>query len=537
MNTVPQYATKADKRRAQRQRRKARDKQKMQQQAAPAPKPAPKHKAGPVKAPALVSASKGVTSVSHLAKSVVLPGNCEPCRPPTTPPNKTAVFPLVSTGTFSVGGVSQALLIRNPAFPLWIDHFLPPALHSQPWYAYRNYRLGTVSSGALVPEFGNSRFSRINFSGLPEVVGDTLTATPFPEEGNTRTKTIPPYRDMNYWPLGTDKNSDSWFYIPDGFTLYAVASFSDVTSPFDKYPALVSAVFSIWTGGDPEFVSVDFRDMGGNHMNWENNLPTAKGVYARLVRLSWTASGTQTAAPEFSITVNLGAKCSGVTKVLLPAFTPPEINVTTHPYMATRCIASSVLFTNVSPMLQMEGTVKAARLPVKEFDTFSLAVEDISSIRPSEMRFASLKKGCYGFTTSDPLSEDFRDCVFKNDSGFTEGILRLDAFEYASHFYFSDLDSSASTTLAYQANWTVEFLSVSSLFTLGVSTSSLDEWYEVQKNLLKIPFFYENPSHISALMAWAAKIAHVLGPAFRRIGNAAWDAGIGQARRELAMAM
>lgn len=227
--------------------------------------------------------------------------------------------------------------------------------------------------------------------------------------------------------------------------------------------------------------------------------------------------------------VGIQAGFSTTSSVLsrFPLFTPTEFSTAPLVYRATRVTACAALFSNVSQVLNKEGTVDAARLNSKTGALLSGTGSRISTTHPKDRYFGPLEHGLYTYTMPDAESEQFVDHVWDVDNTANgnvpnfvittpKPVFVLDNIGYKNSIMFSDLDPSSTTTLAVTLAIHLEFRSSSMLFPVGFSTVPLEEYHKVQMALAQLGCFFENPVHWamigSAVRAAVAKIAPVVAP-------------------------
>jgi hypothetical protein len=205
----------------------------------------------------------------------------------------------------------------------------------------------------------------------------------------------------------------------------------------------------------------------------------------------------------------------------LPA-TPinPEYYNSVAPFQSTRLNSSALLLTNVTKVLNKEGTVQSSRLLFNPHAgrTFHHAdVMGVSTSNPDTRYFGALEKGAYTFTAPDQESLKFVTpyrSVFINDTGTSDGniipltfiptraverpVLDLEA-KYYNCIICSDLDSSDDTQLAMTLDTHWEFRTVSTLYTLDYSRMPMEVYHAAMLAVVKAGFFYENNSHTKIL--------------------------------------
>ena len=205
----------------------------------------------------------------------------------------------------------------------------------------------------------------------------------------------------------------------------------------------------------------------------------------------------------------------------LPA-TPinPEYYNSIAPFQSTRLNSSALLLTNVTKVLNKEGTVQSSRLLFNPHagHTFHHAdVVGVSTSNPDTRYFGALEKGAYTFTAPDQESLKFVTpyrSVSINDTGTSDGniipltfiptraverpVLDLEA-KYYNCIICSDLDSTDDTQLAMTLDTHWEFRTISTLYTLDYSRMPMEVYHAAMLAVVKAGFFYENNSHTSIL--------------------------------------
>lgn len=205
----------------------------------------------------------------------------------------------------------------------------------------------------------------------------------------------------------------------------------------------------------------------------------------------------------------------------LPA-TPinPEYYNSIAPFQSTRLNATALLLTNVTKVLNKEGTVQSSRLLFNPYAgrTFHHAdVVSVSTSNPDTRYFGALEKGAYTFTAPDQESLKFVTpyrSVSVNDTGTADGntipltlipaiaverpVLDLSA-KYYNCIICSDLDSSDDTQLAMTLDTHWEFRTISTLYALDYSRMPMEVYHAAMLTVVKAGFFYENNSHTRIL--------------------------------------
>jgi len=238
----------------------------------------------------------------------------------------------------------------------------------------------------------------------------------------------------------------------------------------------------------------------------------------------------------------------------LPA-TPinPEYYNSIAPFQSTRLNSSALLLTNVTKVLNKEGTVQSSRLLFNPHAgrTFHHAdVVAVSTSNPDTRYFGALEKGAYTFTAPDQESLKFvtpYQTVTVNDTGTDEGnvipltlvpsksvvrpMLDLEA-KYYNCIICSDLDSTDDTQLAMTLDTHWEFRTISTLYTLDYSRMPMEVYHAAMLAVVKAGFFYENNSHgqILKMLTHGLHFAAPMINGYLNSGYPAHAAAIGAAK-------
>jgi len=212
----------------------------------------------------------------------------------------------------------------------------------------------------------------------------------------------------------------------------------------------------------------------------------------------------------------------------LPA-TPinPEYYNSVAPFQSTRLNSSALLLTNVTKVLNKEGTVQSSRLlfnPNAGRTIHHADVVSVSTSNPDTRYFGALEKGAYTFTAPDQESLKFVTpyiTVTVNDAGSDEGeivpltlvakrsvvrpVLDLGA-KYYNCIICSDLDSTDDTQLAMTLDTHWEFRTISTLYTLDYSRVPMEVYHAAMLAVVKAGFFFENNSHAAILRMLSAGV-------------------------------
>lgn len=462
------------------------------------------HKYGHVK-------SKAV-GLNQLAMAFVLPHENKAVRLPIVPATYTALLETMADGTVPVAdnATRRAFLCRDAAYPLWMER------------SCTNMSVFLQSTGTAGSWNLPAQTNRVIV--LPQ--WDYLAvATPAGCAIDGTLTTGGAVTDL--FVLGKSSGNGISFYIPYGaffgIRLYTGAAGGgdgiefEIISNFqgEEYVNTCIAT-SVADGfafqGTPGTTTVSAGVVG-------EGLVPAGFCYLRAVR---TRSVAPTAAnPILQIGWTTGGTMStpsGTALVMVPYSMPPEFNNSTLPYTRTRLNSSAALFTNVTAALSKEGTILAGRLKSAIVDPWNFTSGNINSVHPNFRYFGPMEKGLYTFTTPSANIDSFDDHVYSLPSGSITNSTARPLFGWQeigiyNAILFSDLGSAAvGTQLAVSSYTHLEFESTSSLFTLGVSTLTLETLHATEVALLKFGHFHENPLHWAAIKAAATSALRFVGP-------------------------
>ncbi len=428
-------------------------------------------------------ATNAYSGAPDLALAIALPGERRATRFPTYPNiERTATLSTLSTGTLSIGGGTNTILtfFRSPVYPLWTRQ--APGAFSQ-----------TMMWG---------------FSSLSANDRNTLIFDSEPEFYSTSLSTMP-------YPILGSKDAHVWIYCPQGlsvgWTLNPSASASwlqtFLVEVFDGIGTFQREFAATTTGGAGTLISVN------------TGVTFDTSVWIRPVSLELASNATMTSCPvAFGVLTGgtIGNPNGGAT-ITYPLFYPPEFNNSTLPYGSSRANAVSLLLSNVTAVLNKEGTVRATRVPfpgiVNPWGLFNASAAFTTS-HPDETYWGPLENGFYTFALPDSSSSRFRKHFSRalSDSAtpYAVPLFPLDGVDYATLILLSDLGTNDSQ-MAVSVDSHLEFRTSSSLFSLGYTKESLESLHQAQVFCAQKGFFFENPSHVKSIIKG-------LGTALAKVG-------------------
>lgn len=401
------------------------------------------------------------SGLSELSRSVALPKDNPARRLPTFPyVARTAVVALEHTGTAvtSTSAVLRASLTRFPSAPLW-----------------------------LTRDFPDRRSGFLNDSLFYAYVKNTSTTGVLTLSGASSPAAFISYGGVDFclYPHGGALFAQSW-----------------------GGASTIEAQALIFSDEDPGSMTTLLFNFTANTGAW-TAVPLPVGAIG--VHCVRSASGPMTDVWLHSFGNNL----------LWPVRVPVLDDIPLV-YADTRCTSAAVLFSNVTRVLEKEGTIRAGRLiagtpytnQVPAWPGFWQA-GDLDDIHPSEKYFGAMENGVYTFTLHTPESELFQDAVLRTgliageppvgNNGYLQA-QRINAITGAfSALEFLDVDATSNTTLAYTLNYHLEFRTTNPVFEIGFSAVPIEAYHSATVALAATPVFYENPTHWRSLVSMIAR--------------------------------
>lgn len=424
----------------------------------------------------------------RLATMFALPHEVKPIRLPTIPAVMTGTVDLMSDDTRSVSSsaAKRYALCRDACFPLWSDRIVLACGGIRSTGVDIGTEIGTVLQiPPLDTKFSAGRV--VDGVILPQLEFEDLAVV-----------------------LGRDDNTV--LYIPSGSYVQLVVE----TGAAVAVASRLQVTLRSYLNGDWVHSTVTLVPSANQFIYCGNAgfvATTAGSLDAGINPVGFTqvvSARVSTAVATAAVNCNFKFGWSTSTNVIpappdpdeellifIPSFVPPEFRNSTLPYKRTRANATAMLATNVTPVLQKEGTILAARLQVSTVDMFAFAASNINSSHPSQRYFGALEAGVYTFTGPTAQIDTLDDCVGK-------ATIEVPTFDYmADPLYnaiiFNDLDSTTPTTLAISLYTHLEFACTSSLFQIAVSGMSIETLHQAEVKLLRIGYFHENPKHVKGI--------------------------------------
>lgn len=453
----------------------------------------------------------GTAGLDKLALSIVLPGDYEPLRFPTLPVELTSVVSFKTTGINYALSVSSRrfALLRDAAYPFWGD---------RNFSALCNYV--TIQGG--MDDAGDSTFCG-NITRVDGAVGVSPSVDSQPVTVDAVCDLMPVIR------VGRSYG----FYIPPNGVFRAEITLNTTMTPV---PTLGEFTVSYWVNGEALSATMQMVPISTGSYTFvfsgtPNSTTCAEGSitapgkipvgFCVLESAGWTTTLSGTATDSF--TAKLGwttggtfATPTGSRVMFLPLRVPAEFGTSEIPYLQTRTNAAALLITNVTSILNKEGTVQGARLLGSACDPWFTTEAVLSSVHQKYRFYGPLEKGLYTFTTPTNHGTEFFDHAHLIINNGALSQVRRPIFNPNNLVSYNAIICtdvvSGSTVLACSVWNHLEFITSSSLFDQETSRFPLQGLHTAETALLHLGMFHENPTHFAYIGNMAMKALRMAAP-------------------------
>lgn len=414
------------------------------------------------------------TTVTNLAKTILLPHDKPPCRLPTFPNlERTAVCNFetnVSTNSSNYGSATRrAALLREPAAPFWLDRKVANSSAGRATGAY-------MWSGTTTATFLDAQEPAIIATGDLAVIGN-------------------------------DGDSD-WAFLPLDQTNNLQAYRFDYTTDDPAVPTINVSYTLLYQDGTKRVFNDQLSHAAGGTI-FINTLYSNCWFRLDAVRI-----------PGHVGTWQLVAYPLQETRILAPAYPPPQTETSTAPYCSSRVTALSLLSSNVSRVQIKQGTITAARFSAVTPAFWSFTETEFQNVHPADRYYGPSENGLYVVAPPTQESEVLRDHVrltarivsVDTNNHVTEGTLwapmvNPDSDSPFMAVIYQEEQSVDETLFAFTTDIHLEFRTSSPLFQVGISTVPLEQYHAAQLVVAQTGYFYENPTHWTELALKIASIA------------------------------
>lgn len=443
-----------------------------------------------------------VSGQTQLVQTIAVPREHRPTRIPSFPAlERTSVLSFTDTFTLNTAAPQLQLpthvaVIRDPVFPVWRAF---QDLSGQ-YAVYRHAEIdGTILDGGVQVNikleydaklYTNTPVTPLPGTAVPLYVYGGKEYIPMitrnaavqvscaTNPGVTAITVFGHYLDSNVDPLPFDASGVGVYKLVAGVHYFALT----FELPLGAIAFVADAVALTTQNG------------------------TSPGTLAIGSTTSNNAFGTPISDPRPDVTLN----------AMLPITSATEYSSAPIVWQNTRANAVAVLFSNVSAVMQKEGTINCARAPSEagvNMFSYSTWNTQFPSVHPKERYYGPMEKGLYTFTLPDTTSEIYHE-YDQIGVGSTAYRHYLDGNRFAHLITFEDPDYSAA--LAVTVDRHVEFKSSSVLFSYGFSATPLETYHQAQMALANLGVFFENPTHLATIASMARAAIMKYGPTVAR---------------------
>jgi len=451
-----------------------------------------------------------------LSRAIALPHEFQPQRFPSFPAlERTAVLGFNSPTATTVPSTGlRGLLMRQASYPLWLDYAPTTPWSYSVYYAANGDVERIIAGGEISLRNGLRQWAIGNQTRSLTVSGVSGTSLPL----------------TNYPVVAYDylTGPNEWLWVPAGATLCIDLGLDAGTIPTSD-PSL-SLWIDSWTSPGQtanNFANFSLIFTGSTVISYYGTYVASSSLWLRPSKISVNStsfigtnanfslsatvigsSAVSVAAPTSSVRSLFTATGSSVV-ALMPAVNPPEFQNSPLPYASTRTTATACLFTNVTKILNKEGTVLAGRLSPVNTSVWNFTTSQLSVLHPAEKQFLPLETGFYTYCPPSSDLADFWDYTLETGSGAPPApVVRLDNSSLVNCFNFADPDGG--TSLALNLDIHVEFRTSSELWPIGLSTMSLESLHQAQLALVAVGFFFPNDTHKGLLTNVVPKLKSAL---------------------------
>lgn len=455
----------------------------------------------------------GGDTVTTMLRTLMLPGETQPLRFPTEKPEYTSVHkfrqmvPLKSAvSTFD----NKYIMFRDPCFPIWATNTDVPATPTA------------------------SRYIQLKRSELSYISPLTLPST----QGGTAPLTFTHSEFFNFGSAGTHANvfqnvvpgtsnkdpGSVWFYVPAGMRPSLTLNTKNGDCTGGNWNALLHQSEDSFTE-DASATWIDLQT-AGYFLNSSNAVSLNGGWFKWSVVQCLNPPTTQfTSTNGYVLNAYFGwctnghllspsAGAGGYTVVEpITGLGRPEFSNAPTLYEKCRVTASSLLLTNVSPTLTVEGSLRAYQIRSAGKSLWGSSIANESGLASRLQWSGKARNGIYAFSTWQMSENAFRDtahlCMNEDRSvGIHFPFFLLDEHCWSLHIHIGNETNTQSFIATYDSH--IEAVTDSQLWSLGLSPYSLEDGRRCQTATMQIQPFTENPIHIPTLLRSALAMAHRL---------------------------
>jgi hypothetical protein len=203
--------------------------------------------------------------------------------------------------------------------------------------------------------------------------------------------------------------------------------------------------------------------------------------------------------------------------------TAPELTTSHAIYSRCRLNGFSLLASNTTARVNKEGKVVAAVFTVRGSNSSthpfkrSNLLSGLPSINVRQRYTGMLEKGFYTYVQPQYCDDKFTEHYYYNAASSYQPLMNLDKHKC---FTFIDATCAAnSQTLLITADWQMESLVNSQLYSQAVTTVPYEELRQIEAEALNTVPVCENPLHLSAMARAVQGASRVAWRAFKPYAN------------------
>lgn len=413
--------------------------------------------------------------------------------------------------------ITKCMLMRQATYPLW---FMQNTSSAYTVNYSRGYDLASI--GSNITNFTEapaswsigSQLGTVGSSGRPSVSGGGAVS------GN-----------LGYPLFGYDAGTGPlpWIYAPAGWRIIMTISGAtaingspheldyEVWSSPGECGKTLQGIVTGSAGSMQMYGAIDSCPdnywIRPKSLSYNGSAAEYMGWYSVTITNATSTNYIYTTTPYAA---QLGLGVAGTTPAFLPIAPPPEFGNSTLPYMSTRLTACAALFTNVTKVMNKEGSILAGRLNPAVTNAWTAADTDIVNLHPAEKQLLGMETGFYTYCPPSTDLAAFWDYTLDTSNGAGNcPVVRLDNGALVNYFSLADPDSGSS--FAVNLDWHIEFRSTSTLWELGMSSMTLESFHQAQLALVAAGFFFNNEDHkstvnkiVGALGKWSNRLEPML---------------------------
>lgn len=432
--------------------------------------------------------------VKRIINSITLPSENSPLRLISNPPELTSLFSFQQNAPSTVAATTNNsfLVFKDNSFPLW-----------------RNF-VGTVTHSAYFSRaYTNS--DSYQYPVVPQSPGATVALTTSLGEVSTGIAGSTPVGAFSGPIIGSGADANVWVYVPKGFA-YQVMVTTSTSMAGATFCATVTRTYDGNTDRNTTAVIDGIYSNPTTLFFYWNATELTTGCWVMLDSIGCVTAPTTVSTcyiTSFSAGVTTGGSLFTPTAKAVDYYYPmeavgrPEIGASTEIYKGCRLNAASFLFKNTTKVLDKEGYITCAVLKVDGRKPFSdhTTVKAYCNDATVRLRYNGLlEDGLYTY-----MLPEMDNCALTKSAHHYFPYFHLGSSDY---FYFVEMDAT-TTDQNLQIIYTChhECRNDSQLFPTGLSTITLEDDHQAKLELLTHTPFYENPTHMAAILAAGAKMA------------------------------